>query len=164
MTKYALLEKYKNEKGEEVDITPELIMGLKLPLQLREITKWFLAEYGVGKEVEQTELFKALDSHQEDNKVLSRTPVQPISRIMAFYRGRLEEIGLYKMDKEARAPRAAKSADGKTAAAPKKSKRKMAEEATESGAITEEQAAEFTEGQSEADQASPPDPAAAQVM
>lgn len=164
MTKYALLEKYEKEDGTEVEITPELIMGLKLPLQLREITKWFLAEYGVGKEVEQGELFKALDSHQEDNKVLSRTPVQPISRIMAFYRGRLEEIGLYKMDKEARAPRATKSADGKTTAAPKKSKRKMAEEAVESGAITEEEAAPILEGQSEADQTSPVDPAAAQVM
>lgn len=162
MTKYTLLEKFKKEDGTEVDVTPELIMGMKLPLQLREITKWFLAEYGPSKEVDQADLFKALDSHQEDNKVLSRTPVQPISRIMAFYRGRLEEIGLYKMDKEARSPRAPKvDAEGKPIAKPeKKSKRKLAEEATASGAITEEQATEFVEGQEQ----TPTDPAAAQVM
>src|SRR5262245_10133959 len=164
MTKYNLNAKYKKEDGTEVDMTAELIMGLKQPLQLREITKWFLAEYGTGKDVEQAELFKALDSHQEDNKVLSRTPVQPISRVMAFYRGRLEEIGLYKVDMQ-RAPKAPKvDAEGKPIAKPeKKSKRKMAEEATESGAITQEQADEFNANQ-EGGEAQPVDPAAAQVM
>lgn len=155
MTKYTLNAKYKKEDGTEVDMTAELIMSLKQPLQLREITKWFLAEYGTDKAVTQEDLFKALDSHQEDNKVLSRTPVQPISRIMAFYRGRLDEIGLYHVEKEARAPKEKKEPGEK--AAPKKSKRKMAEEATESGAITEGQAEAFVEGE-------PSDKEAAQVM
>lgn len=155
MTKYTLNAKYKKEDGTEVDMTAELIMSLKQPLQLREITKWFLAEYGTDKAVTQEDLFKALDSHQEDNKVLSHTPVQPISRIMAFYRGRLDEIGLYHVEKEARAPKEKKEPGEK--AAPKKSKRKMAEEATESGAITEGQAEAFVEGE-------PSDKEAAQVM
>ena len=158
MAKYKMNATYKKEDGSEVEVTSELIMGQKLPLQLREISKWFLSEYGVDKEVEQGELFKALDSHQEDNVVLSRTPAQPISRVMGFYRGRLNDTGLYAVDNE-RAPRENKiGADGKpTAKNTRKSKRKLAEEAAEAGSITGEQAEGFQEGQ-------PVDPEAAQVM
>lgn len=125
-----------------VDTTKEAIMALKQPLQLREIACYVLATHGVGKELDQAALFEELDSHQSDNKVLSRTPAQPISRVMAFYRGRVDEIGLFtttKTPKEPKAPKAPKTdADGnpiaKEAKAPKKSKRKVLEEATEAGA------------------------------
>lgn len=116
-----------------VDTTAEVIMATKQPLQLREITKYVFATHGIGKELDQVELFTELDSHQTDNKVLSKTPNQPISRIMAFYRGRLDEIGFFTTTKTPKAPKAPKAPkevvlgeDGQpVAAAPKKSKKKV---------------------------------------
>lgn len=154
MTKYTLNKTYKKEDGTEVEMTADLIKGLKQPLQLREITTWFLTKYGVETPVEQEDLFKELDAHQEDNTILSRTPVQPISRVMGFYRGRLEEIGLYKVEKTARVAKQKVDADGnpivKAPKAAKKSKRKLAEEAVEAGNVTTEEAAPFAAGEDQA--------------
>lgn len=156
--------KYKlNAKLGELEMTKETIMAMKQPLQLREIACYVLATHGVDKELDQKELFDELDEHQTDNAVLSRTPAQPISRVLGFYRGRLDEIGLFtttKVPREPKEPKAPKlDADGNPIVGkaakdktPKKSKRKMLEEATESGSVTPEQAAEFNGDQSAAEQ------------
>lgn len=71
----------------------------KLPKQAQEILTWFDSEYGKGTPVDQKAVMEALDSHQEDNKVLSATPRQPISRIWNFYRKRLADDGYINVDK-----------------------------------------------------------------
>ena len=75
----------------------------KLQKQATEILKWMDAEYGVDTPVDQKDLIAKFDEHQEDNKILSATPRQPISRIFAFYRKRLETEGYIRVDKEASA-------------------------------------------------------------
>lgn len=77
----------------------EDIAKAELPKQAKEILKWWFNEYGVDTPVKQDDFFKALDSHQEDNQILSVTPKQPISRILQFYRKRLGEEGFITITK-----------------------------------------------------------------
>ena len=95
-----------NERLGEVKMTEQAIMNMRQPKQLREITCYILRTHGVGKELDQKSLFKELDSHQNDNVVLSKTPEQYISRIFSFYRGRLDKIGLFKVDRPDRKKKA----------------------------------------------------------
>lgn len=90
--------------------TEEDIKKLELPKQAKEILAWWFGNYGVGKEVDQKDVFKDLDSHQEDNTVLSVTPKQPISRIFQFYRKRLGDENIVTINKVAE-PKAAKTED-----------------------------------------------------
>lgn len=78
----------------------EELKKIKLPKQASEILVWMAGEYG-DRQVDQKELFAALDSHLEDNKVLSVTPKQPISRIFQFYRKRLGDEGIIEIEKTA---------------------------------------------------------------
>jgi hypothetical protein len=103
----------------------EAIKKAELPKQAKEILTYWLKTHGVGQEVKQDELFKDLDSHQEDNQVLSVTPKQPISRIMQFYRKRLSEEGFITVTKSEE-PVKAESAEGSTKGKAGKKRRKDA--------------------------------------
>lgn len=83
------------------ETTEEDLKKLELPKQAKEILGWMFHTYGVGKQVPQPQLFEELDSHQEDNQILSTTPKQPISRIFQFYRKRLGDEKIITIDKSA---------------------------------------------------------------
>lgn len=78
--------------------TDEERKEIKLPKQAVEILAWAETEYGQNP-VDQKDLFETLDSHLTDNKVLSVSPKQPISRIFQFYRKRLADEGLISIEK-----------------------------------------------------------------
>lgn len=90
-----------------IKLSNEAAKEIKLPKQANEILAWAYPEYG-DTVVDQKELFEAMDSHLTDNKILSVTPKQPISRIFQFYRKRLAEEGLIEITKEAGEPKAPK--------------------------------------------------------
>lgn len=115
------------------ETTEEDLKKHKLPKQASEILVWMFQTYGVGKAVEQKELFETLDSHLSDNKVLSVTPKQPISRIFQFYRKRLADEGIITIVKEA-AAKEEKTEGDTTVKGNKKSRRKDAPVAEEAGA------------------------------
>lgn len=102
--------------------------AVKLPKQAVEILAWAETEYGENA-VDQKDLFETLDSHLTDNKVLSVSPKQPISRIFQFYRKRLADEGLITIEKtdEPKAAKAPKEPGEKSAG---KSRRRK-DEATE---------------------------------
>lgn len=111
--------------------TDEERKEIKLPKQAVEILAWAETEYGDNK-VDQKDLFETLDSHLTDNKILSVTPKQPISRIFQFYRKRLADEGLITLEKEAEAPKAAKE-PGAAKEAGGKSRRRKDEPAETAG-------------------------------
>lgn len=76
----------------------EEIKKVKLPKQAVEILAYMAGQFGENT-VDQKDLFADLDSHLEDNKVLSVTPKQPISRIFQFYRKRLGDEGFISIEK-----------------------------------------------------------------
>lgn len=102
----------------------EELKKIKLPKQASEILVWMAGEYGENT-VDQKDLFEALDSHLEDNKVLSVTPKQPISRIFQFYRKRLGDEGIIQIEKT-EAEKKVKAEGEAGAKATKKSRRKDA--------------------------------------
>lgn len=108
-------------------VDEEIRKSIKLPKQATEILAWADVEYGQNP-VDQKDLFETLDSHLTDNKVLSVSPKQPISRIFQFYRKRLADEGLISVEKE-EAPKKEPKAAGESKASGKSRRRK--DEATE---------------------------------
>lgn len=97
-----------------VDRLPE---DAKMPKQAREIMEYLISndKITVGEPVDQKDLLANLDYHQDDNKILSTTPKQPISRIFQFYRKSLCDAGYlgYERVTVAKEPKAKKeAADG----------------------------------------------------
>lgn len=104
----------------------EALKKIKLPKQASEILVYMAGAFG-DKEVDQKDLFTDLDSHLEDNKVLSVTPKQPISRIFQFYRKRLADEGIISMTKtETEKPAKAEGEAANGGAKKSKSRRKDA--------------------------------------
>jgi hypothetical protein len=113
----------------------EELKKIKLPKQATEILVWMAGEYGENT-VDQKDLFEALDSHLEDNKVLSVTPKQPISRIFQFYRKRLADEGIISTEKTEAEKKASKAEGGEAKSNGKKSRRKDAPVDANAGADT----------------------------
>lgn len=104
----------------------EELKKIKLPKQASEILVYMAGAFA-DKEVDQKELFTDLDSHLEDNKVLSVTPKQPISRIFQFYRKRLADEGIISTTKtETEKPAKAEGEASNGGAKKSKSRRKDA--------------------------------------
>lgn len=99
--------------------------AIKLPKQAVEILAWAETEYGTNA-VDQKDLFETLDSHLTDNKVLTVSPKQPISRIFQFYRKRLADDGLITVEKT-ESPKAEKVAKEPGEKSAGKSRRKKDE-------------------------------------
>lgn len=100
----------------------EEIKKVKLPKQAVEILVYMAGQFGENT-VDQKDLFADLDSHLEDNKVLSVTPKQPISRIFQFYRKRLGDEGFISVEKTEAEKKAPAEGEAKGAKA-SKSRRK----------------------------------------
>lgn len=113
-----------------VDSLPE---DAKMPKQAREIMEYLIANDKIQKDVpvDQKDLLANLDYHQDDNKILSVTPKQPISRIFQFYRKSLCDAGFlgYERITVARAPK-----EKKEGGEPQARRKKKADEATEEAA------------------------------
>ena len=109
----------------------EIGEDIKLPKQAREIVDYLIGNMTVGEPVDQKSLMENLDFHQDDNKILSTTPKQPISRIFQFYRKRLADEGILEYERVKAEPKAKKekSEGGEAPARRKKKPEAESEEA-----------------------------------
>jgi hypothetical protein len=114
-------------------VDEEVRKSIKLPKQAVEILAWAETEYGENA-VDQRDLFETLDSHLTDNKVLSVSPKQPISRIFQFYRKRLADEGLIEIEKEASPEKPAKEPKAPKEASTGKSRRRKDDAISETAA------------------------------
>lgn len=119
------------------NLDDQAIANAELPKQAKEVLAFIIGTYG-DAEFDNKDLNETIDANWENEaspKIFSKQPVQPPSRIFAFYRKRFADEGYMEVTKTT-APKKEK-AEGNGEPKPKRSRRKKSEAGEEASASDE---------------------------